>query len=213
MQAATELAYGARVEKATIPALFIFSIRTSVVRRPHPRNCRRWGAPHELVPVDVTKGDPDNHVIAGDALSPSTTASLAADRRLGQSDHRVAIPSRLNVKMAAEALLRPPVFSLASPAETAGVSIYAARAAACRRSGACYSVFEGLGAFRLALAGKGRLSKRFLPAVVLATGPPASRRHCGRCDHWPARSARSFQPDWYRWAAEMVGNDRQLACG
>ena len=36
----------------------------------------RWGAPHELVPVD-DNGDPDNHVIAGDALSPSTTAFLA----------------------------------------------------------------------------------------------------------------------------------------
>ncbi|MES0031848.1 hypothetical protein NKJ91_23745 [Mesorhizobium sp. M0040] len=36
----------------------------------------RWGAAHELVPVDDT-GDPDNHVIAGDALSPSTTAFLA----------------------------------------------------------------------------------------------------------------------------------------
>ncbi|MER9564783.1 hypothetical protein NKI85_22420 [Mesorhizobium sp. M0571] len=36
----------------------------------------RWGAAHELVPVDDT-GDRDNHVIAGDALSPSATVFLA----------------------------------------------------------------------------------------------------------------------------------------
>ena len=77
MAALTELAYGAPVEKATIPALFIFSDSDKVVREDRTREIAgRWGAPHELVPVDDT-GDPDNHVIAGDALSPSTTAFLA----------------------------------------------------------------------------------------------------------------------------------------
>ncbi|GLQ78173.1 lysophospholipase [Mesorhizobium huakuii] len=77
MQALTELAYGAPVEKADIPALFIFSDSDKVVRPDRTREIAgRWGAPHELVPVDDT-GDPDNHVIAGDALSPSTTAFLA----------------------------------------------------------------------------------------------------------------------------------------
>jgi esterase/lipase len=77
MQALTELAYGAPVEKATIPALFIFSDSDKVVRPDRTREiAARWGAPHELVPVDDT-GDPDNHVIAGDALSPSTTTFLA----------------------------------------------------------------------------------------------------------------------------------------
>ena len=77
MQALTELAYGAPVEKATIPALFIFSDSDKVVRPDRTREIAgRWGAPHELVPVDDT-GDPDNHVIAGDVLSPSTTAFLA----------------------------------------------------------------------------------------------------------------------------------------
>ncbi|TSE02658.1 alpha/beta hydrolase [Mesorhizobium intechi] len=77
MQALTELAYGAPVEKAGIPALFIFSDSDRVVRPDRTREIAgRWGAPHELVPVDDT-GDPDNHVIAGDALSPSTTAFLA----------------------------------------------------------------------------------------------------------------------------------------
>ena len=36
----------------------------------------RWGARHELVPVERS-GDPFNHVIAGDALSPATTQVLA----------------------------------------------------------------------------------------------------------------------------------------
>lgn len=77
MQALTELAYGAPVEKADIPALFIFSDSDKVVRPDRIREiAARWGAPHELVPVDDT-GDPDHHVIAGDALSPSTTAFLA----------------------------------------------------------------------------------------------------------------------------------------
>ncbi|MBZ9854525.1 alpha/beta hydrolase [Mesorhizobium sp. CA13] len=77
MQALTELAYGAPVEKAKVPALFIFSDSDSVVRSDRTREIAgRWGAPHELVPVDDT-GDPDNHVIAGDALSPSTTTFLA----------------------------------------------------------------------------------------------------------------------------------------
>ncbi|MBZ9810804.1 MULTISPECIES: alpha/beta hydrolase [unclassified Mesorhizobium] len=77
MQALTELAYGAPVEKAVVPALFIFSDSDSVVRSDRTREIAgRWGAPHELVPADDT-GDADNHVIAGDALSPSTTTFLA----------------------------------------------------------------------------------------------------------------------------------------
>ncbi|TGQ47690.1 alpha/beta fold hydrolase [Mesorhizobium sp. M00.F.Ca.ET.216.01.1.1] len=77
MAALTKLAYGAPVEKATIPALFIFSNSDQVVRPDRTREIAgRWGAAHELGPVDDT-GDRDNHVIAGDALSPSTTAFLA----------------------------------------------------------------------------------------------------------------------------------------
>ncbi|TPK04744.1 alpha/beta hydrolase [Mesorhizobium sp. B2-5-9] len=77
MQALTDLAYGAPVEKATIPALFIFSDLDKVVRPDRTREiAARWGVAHELVPIEST-GDPDNHVIAGDALSPSTTAFLA----------------------------------------------------------------------------------------------------------------------------------------
>jgi pimeloyl-ACP methyl ester carboxylesterase len=77
MVALTKLAYGAPVEKATIPALFIFSDSDRIVRSDRTREIAgRWGAAHELVPVDDT-GDRDNHVIAGDALSPATTAFLA----------------------------------------------------------------------------------------------------------------------------------------
>ncbi|WP_192365489.1 alpha/beta hydrolase [Mesorhizobium mediterraneum] len=77
MVALTELAYRAPVEKATIPALFIFSDSDRIVRSDRIREIAgRWGAAHELVPVDDT-GDRDNHVIAGDALSPATTAFLA----------------------------------------------------------------------------------------------------------------------------------------
>ncbi|TGP26798.1 MULTISPECIES: alpha/beta fold hydrolase [unclassified Mesorhizobium] len=76
MAALTNLAYGAPVEKATVPALFIFSDADKVVRPDRTREIAgRWGGAHELVPVDDT-GDPDNHVIAGDALSPQTTAFL-----------------------------------------------------------------------------------------------------------------------------------------
>lgn len=75
--ALTQLAYGAPVEKARIPALFIFSDSDRVVLPNRIREVAgRWGAAHELVPVDDT-GDPDNHVLAGDALSPSTTGFLA----------------------------------------------------------------------------------------------------------------------------------------
>ena len=77
MAALTELAYAAPVEKATVPALFIFSDLDKVVRHDRTREIAgRWGGPHELVPIE-SSGDPDNHVLAGDALSPSTTAFLA----------------------------------------------------------------------------------------------------------------------------------------
>lgn len=77
MQAITELAYGAPVETAETPALFIFSDADRIVRADLTREiASRWGGPNEVVPVDDT-GDPDNHVIAGDALSPQTTGFLA----------------------------------------------------------------------------------------------------------------------------------------
>jgi pimeloyl-ACP methyl ester carboxylesterase len=77
MAALTALAYAAPVENATTPALFILSDSDRVVRQDRTRDiAARWGARHEIVPVNDS-GDRDHHVIAGDALSPATTRFLA----------------------------------------------------------------------------------------------------------------------------------------
>ena len=73
----TRLAAIQPVEKATVPALFVFSDKDKVVRPDLTRLIEaRWGGPHGLVTVDKS-GDPYEHVIAGDALSPETTDLLA----------------------------------------------------------------------------------------------------------------------------------------
>lgn len=78
MAALTKLAYEAPVGGTRVPALFVFSDRDAVVRPELTREiAAKWGAPHEIVTVEDS-GDPSNHVIAGDALSPSTTEPLAA---------------------------------------------------------------------------------------------------------------------------------------
>ncbi len=78
MAALTRLAYDAPVETTRVPALFVLSDKDAVVRPELSREIAgKWGAPHEIVAVDDS-GDPYNHVIAGDALSPSTTEPLAA---------------------------------------------------------------------------------------------------------------------------------------
>ncbi len=60
-----------------IPALFIFSDQDSTVRPEKTRIvAEKWGASSEIVTVE-NSDDPDNHVIAGDALSPSTTQELS----------------------------------------------------------------------------------------------------------------------------------------
>jgi pimeloyl-ACP methyl ester carboxylesterase len=77
LAALTRLAYATPVETIAIPALFIFSDDDQVVRPELTRAVAgRWGARHELVPVE-RDGDPFHHVIAGDALSPATTPALA----------------------------------------------------------------------------------------------------------------------------------------
>ena len=77
MAALTNLARDAPVEKITIPTLFIFSDADKVVRPDLTRAiAARWGARHEIFAVEKS-GDRSNHVIAGDALSPSTTDALA----------------------------------------------------------------------------------------------------------------------------------------
>jgi pimeloyl-ACP methyl ester carboxylesterase len=77
LAALTKLAHDTPVETAGIPALFIFCDDDKVVRAELTRAIAgRWSAPHELVPVERS-GDPYNHVLAGDALSPGTTDVLA----------------------------------------------------------------------------------------------------------------------------------------
>lgn len=78
MSAVVAMAAEAPVESAAVPALFVFSDADAVVRPDLTRAvAKRWGGPHALVTVDDS-GDPSNHVIAGDALSPGTTERLAA---------------------------------------------------------------------------------------------------------------------------------------
>ena len=72
-----KLAVNAPAEQARIPALFLISPEDQVVQ---PAITRRiattWGAPHRLVEVEGVE-DPSKHVLAGDAMSPSTTQPLA----------------------------------------------------------------------------------------------------------------------------------------
>ena len=77
MSAVVALAAEAPVERAGVPALFLFSDADKVVRPDLTRAiAARWGAPHALLTVDDAN-DPSHHVIAGDAVSPRTTQRLA----------------------------------------------------------------------------------------------------------------------------------------
>lgn len=77
MAALTELAYATPVEQIEAPALFIFSDADAVVRPERTREIEeRWGGPAEMMIVEGSD-DPGNHVIAGDAVSPSTTRLVA----------------------------------------------------------------------------------------------------------------------------------------
>ena len=77
MAALTQLAREAPYEDAQVPALFVFADDDTVVDHSVTRDvAARWGAPHEMR-VITESGDKDNHVIAGDALSPSTTEEFA----------------------------------------------------------------------------------------------------------------------------------------
>lgn len=70
MAAATKLARQTNVEKIDVPALFIYSPHDRVVDPAATASiAARWGAPAATVTIE-SSGDFDNHVIAGDALSP-----------------------------------------------------------------------------------------------------------------------------------------------
>lgn len=77
MAALVKLSVIAPIEKIRTPVLFVHSSLDQVIRPDKVRDIAgRWGGPHEIVDVGST-GDPDNHVIAGDILSPATTARIA----------------------------------------------------------------------------------------------------------------------------------------
>lgn len=79
LAAITTLAQAAPYEQVDIPALFVFSENDQVVRPEETRKvASRWGADWKIITVGNTE-DPMNHVIAGDALSPSMTGKLASD--------------------------------------------------------------------------------------------------------------------------------------
>lgn len=77
MAALTDLARNAPLENTGTPALFIYSGADQVVRPELAAEAAaRWGGGSETMIVDGSD-DPSSHVIAGDALSPSTTALVA----------------------------------------------------------------------------------------------------------------------------------------
>lgn len=79
MAAAVKHANTMPFERATIPALFVFSDADNVVDHTRTREIYdRWGGAKQIITVDDS-ADPYNHVIAGDALSPNTTERLAGD--------------------------------------------------------------------------------------------------------------------------------------
>jgi hypothetical protein len=65
-----------------IPALFMFSDADQVISAPAVRDfADGWGGPVTIAPVAVPQegGDPFNHVIAGDILSPALTDRAVTD--------------------------------------------------------------------------------------------------------------------------------------
>lgn len=77
MGALLKLANSVDPGEISVPSLFVFSPDDQVVRPDLTAGiAARWGAPHRIVEVEKS-GDRNNHVIAGDALSPETTHRLA----------------------------------------------------------------------------------------------------------------------------------------
>jgi esterase/lipase len=77
MAGLTALAVSEPVEQIKTPAFFIYS-KTDKVIKPELVEAieARWGGPKQILAVEKND-DPYSHVIAGDALSPSTTQPLA----------------------------------------------------------------------------------------------------------------------------------------
>ncbi|MEO0543121.1 MAG: alpha/beta fold hydrolase [Pseudomonadota bacterium] len=79
MAAAVKSAQTANYYNVTTPALFVFSENDQIVDHQMTRSIEeKWAGPTTIINVDDSD-DAQNHVIAGDAISPSTTERLAAD--------------------------------------------------------------------------------------------------------------------------------------
>lgn len=77
MAEVVRLAVNAPVEQTKIPALILISPEDQVVRPEVTRRmAAKWGAPHKLIEVQDVE-DPSKHVLAGQAMSPSTTEPVA----------------------------------------------------------------------------------------------------------------------------------------
>ncbi|WP_290886103.1 alpha/beta fold hydrolase [Hoeflea sp.] len=73
-----DLANAIDVKKITVPSLFVYSPQDAIIQPDLARvKAENWGGPTRTIEV-TDSDDPNNHVIAGDALSPSTTERLAA---------------------------------------------------------------------------------------------------------------------------------------
>lgn len=76
MAQAVALARRIKVEDIKTPALFLYSGGDKVVDSTRTTKvANRWGGPSRMIQVEQT-GDPNSHVLAGDAYSPSTTQTV-----------------------------------------------------------------------------------------------------------------------------------------
>jgi pimeloyl-ACP methyl ester carboxylesterase len=79
MAAMVKLANEVDPRSITVPSLFVYSPRDQVIRPELVKaKAGNWGGPATIIEV-TDDDDPSHHVIAGDALSPSTTGRLAAE--------------------------------------------------------------------------------------------------------------------------------------
>ena len=79
MAALVDLANAVDPRGITIPSLFVYSPSDQVIRPELVKaKAGNWGGPTTIIEV-TDDDDPSHHVIAGDALSPSTTDRLAAE--------------------------------------------------------------------------------------------------------------------------------------
>lgn len=73
-----DMANAVDVRKISIPSLFVYSPQDKVIQPELAKEkAANWGGPTQIIEV-TDSDDPNNHVIAGDALSPATTQRLAA---------------------------------------------------------------------------------------------------------------------------------------